>query len=110
VVTIQSAGSDYPTLSLGPIAVLPKYQKEGIGGMLINTGHKKALELGYMSVVLLGHPSYYPRFGYRMAAIWGLTNPWGIHTEAFMAIELVKGSLDEKAGLVVYPKAFNQAA
>jgi predicted N-acetyltransferase YhbS len=77
--------------------------------MLITAGHQKAVELGYTSVVLLGHPSYYPRFGYRMGAIWGLTNPWGIHNEAFMAIELVKGSLESKAGLVVYPEAFNQA-
>jgi len=108
-ITIQGVESDYPSLSLGPIAVIPDYQKDGIGGKLILEGHRIALELGYTSVILLGHPSYYPRFGYRTAELWGLTNPWGIHNEAFMVIELVEGSLEGKAGLVIYPEAFNQA-
>jgi putative acetyltransferase len=108
-VTIQGDTGVYPCLSLGPIAVLPEYQKQGVGGRLIEAGHRAALELGYDSVVLLGHPSYYPRFGYRMAKIWGLTNPWGINDEPFMAIELVEGSLEGKAGMVIYPDAFNEA-
>jgi putative acetyltransferase len=108
-VTIQGDAGVYPSLSLGPIAVLPEYQNQGVGGRLIEAGHRGALELGYDSVVLLGHPSYYPRFGYRMAKIWGLTNPWGINDEPFMAIELVEGSLEGKAGMVIYPDAFNEA-
>jgi predicted N-acetyltransferase YhbS len=107
---IQAEDKSYPTLSLGPIAVLPDHQKQGIGGLLIDKGHQAALELGYASVILLGHPTYYPRFGYRMAALWGLTNPWGVHDEPFMAIELVKDSLVDKAGMVIYPAAFDQAA
>jgi len=106
---IQAKDATYPSLSLGPIAVHPDHQNRGIGGRLILEAHKNALRRGYTSVILLGHPGYYPRFGYRMAAIWGLTNPWGIHNEAFMAIELVEGSLFGKAGLAQYPGAFNQA-
>ena len=109
-IRIQTPKAEHPTLGLGPIAVLPKHQKCGTGGKLIQVGHRIARDLGYTSVILLGHPSYYPRFGYRMAAMWGLTNPWGIHNEAFMAIELVDGSLADKAGLVVYPEAFDDAA
>jgi predicted N-acetyltransferase YhbS len=108
-VTIQADGVQYPSLSLGPIAVLPEYQHQGIGGRLVAAGHRAALELGYDSVILLGHPSYYPRFGYRMAKTWGLTNSWGINDEPFMAIELVEGSLEGKAGIVIYPDAFNEA-
>jgi putative acetyltransferase len=109
-IMIQSTHGDYQTLSLGPIAVLPDHQKRGIGGCLIGEGHAAALELGFQSVVLLGHPTYYPRFGYKPAALWNLTNPWGIHNEAFMAIELIKGTLDNISGLVIYPKVFNDSA
>jgi putative acetyltransferase len=108
-INIQDEDASYSSLSLGPIAVLPDYQKRGIGGQLIKNGHRVALELGHQSVILIGHPSYYPRFGYKIAKIWGLTNPWGIDSKAFMAIELVEGALDGIAGLAVYPKAFNNA-
>ena len=102
-------GEEYPCLSLGPIAVLPEHQKQGIGGQLIAAGHRAALELDYTVVILLGHPSYYPRFGYRPADHWGLTNPWNVTGEPWMAIELVPGALDGKAGLVMYPETFNEA-
>lgn len=59
---------------------------------------------------MLGHPEYYPRFGYLPASKWGLSNPWNITGEAFMAIELVKGALDGNNGLIEYPAAFDQAA
>ncbi len=109
-INIQSDdGKKCPILSLGPIAVMPKFQKQGIGGRLIEAGHRAALELDYTSVVLLGHPGYYPRFGYKLAKIWGLTNPWSIHGEPWMAIELVKDALKGKTGLVAYPEAFNDA-
>ena len=106
---IQTEQENYPSLSLGPIAVHPEHQNQGVGGRLISQGHEAALKVGYTSVILVGHPWYYPKFGYRMASIWGLTNPWGIHNEAFMAIELVKGSLEGKSGLAKYPEEFNNA-
>jgi len=108
-VIIQGSSENFTTLSLGPIAVIPDHQSQGVGGQLIEAGHRAALELGYDSVVLLGHPGYYPRFGYKLASLWGLTNPWGFHDEPWMAIELVPGALSGRAGLVQYPAAFNEA-
>ena len=102
-------GNAYPCLSLGPIAVIPAYQKKGIGGELIDAGHTAALQLNYKAVVLLGHPDYYPRFGYQPAARWNLANPWGYTDDSWMAYELVEDFLDNKGGLVVYPDAFNEA-
>jgi putative acetyltransferase len=99
----------YPCLSLGPIAVLPEFQKQGIGGQLIEAGHLVAQGLNYTSVVLLGHPGYYPRFGYLPAEKWDLTNPWNVSGDPWMAIELVEGALEGKAGNVVYPGVFNEA-
>ena len=103
-------GEEYPTLSLGPIAVHPEYQRQGIGGQLIEAGHYAAQKLNHKSVVLLGHPSYYPLFGYLPAEKWDLSNPWGIDSDPWMAIELVEGALEGKPGAVVYPEAFNEAA
>jgi len=77
--------------------------------MLIETGHRTALELGYTAVLLLGHPEYYPRFGYQPAKKWGLANPWQIDGDPWMGIELIKGSLASKSGEVIYPDAFNNA-
>ena len=102
-------GEKYPCLSLGPIAVLPEYQKQGIGGWLIEAGHRAALALKYSAVILLGHPSYYPRFGYLPAKQWDLTNPWQIDGDPWMAVELIEGALAGKAGAVIYPEAFNEA-
>ncbi len=109
-VHIRMQESKHLTVSLGPVAVLPEFQRQAIGTRLIEKGHEKAHKLGFDSVVLLGHPDYYPRFGYLPASNWGLTNPWNITGAAFMAIELVKGSLKGKPGLIEYPAAFDQAA
>jgi predicted N-acetyltransferase YhbS len=106
---IRASNATYPILSLGPISILPRFQKQGFGGSLIKTGHRIAKELGHGCVAVLGHPGYYPRFGYKIASTWGLTNPWSIQNDAFMAIELVMGVLEGKSGMVVYPEAFNEA-
>ncbi len=109
-INLQSKiGDEFPCLSLGPIAVTPEYQNQGIGGQLIEAGHRTARELGFTSVVLLGHPDYYPRFGYLPAEKWDLTNPWNITGDPWMAIELIEGALEGKAGAVIYPEAFNEA-
>jgi putative acetyltransferase len=106
-ITIQAETDSVPALSLGPIAVHPNHQNKGIGGKLIRSGQAQALACGFTRVVLIGHPKYYPRFGYRKASSWGLTNPWNILGDAFMAIELVEGSFQDKGGLVSYPEVFN---
>ena len=103
-------GEEYPCLSLGPIAVIPEFQKQGVGGRLIENGHLAALELDFTAVLLLGHHGYYPRFGYRSANKWAITNPWNINIDPWMAIELIHGTLTGKAGMVAYPEAFNEAA
>ncbi|MBN2502234.1 MAG: N-acetyltransferase [Anaerolineales bacterium] len=58
-------GQELPAVSLGPIAVAPTHQKTGVGGALIDHGHRIAREKGHTFAFLLGHPSYYPRFGYQ---------------------------------------------
>lgn len=94
------------SLALAPVAVLPDYQGKGIGGELIKKGHDIALELGFDSVVLLGHDGYYPRFGYQRLSEFGITLPFDAPSECCMALELKKGALSGVNGEVCYAKEF----
>lgn len=61
---IRLLGQDMQTVNLSPIAVDPAHQGKGIGGAIIQAGHDAARAKGYALSVLVGHPTYYPRFGY----------------------------------------------
>ncbi len=97
---------EYESLALAPMAVLPEFQKQGIGGKLIKEGLNKARELGFNSVIVIGHKEYYPRFGFERASKWNIKCPFEVPDEAFMAVELNAGALTEKSGIVEYPKEF----
>jgi predicted N-acetyltransferase YhbS len=101
--------AEYESLALAPMAVIPKLQRQGIGGELITTGLTIAKKLGFESVIVVGHKDYYPRFGFKKASSWGIKCPFEVPDEAFMAIELVEDSLKDKAGSVQYPKEFMEA-
>ncbi len=70
-IRIKNEDKSYPSLALAPVSVLPDFQGKGIGGKLILHSHEIAKDLGYKSVVLLGHDKYYPRFGYDRAEKYG---------------------------------------
>ena len=97
----------YPSLSLAPLSVLPEFQRTGVGSLLMEEGLKRCTDLGYTSVILLGHPSYYPRFGFRKASEFNIKAPFPAPDEAFMALELVPGSLAKVQGTVRFPKEFD---
>lgn len=105
-VKIVAVKNTVTSLSLAPVAVLTSYQKRGIGAELIKEGHKKAKELGYKSVVLLGHANYYPKFGYKLASKYAIRIPFDAPDENCMLIELKLGTLKGIKGVVEYPKAF----
>lgn len=94
------------SLALAPIAVLKKYQGKGIGGKLILEAHRKASELGFGSVILLGHEKYYPKFGYKMTKNYGIKLPFDVPDENCMLIELTENALKDVSGIVEYPKEF----
>ena len=82
-----------PPLALAPMAVLPELQHLGVGSELVWRGLDVCREQGRRIVVVLGHPAFYPRFGFSPALAARLTSPFG-GGEAFMAAELVPGALD----------------
>lgn len=99
-------GNLHESLGLAPMAVLPEFQKNGIGGELIRYGLETAKQLSYQSVIVLGHEHYYPKFGFEPAEKWNIKAPFDVPSNVFMAIELVKGSLENISGAVIYPKEF----
>jgi len=84
---------DIRALGLAPLAVLPEHQNQGIGALLTRRGLADCETCGWQVVIVLGHPTYYPRFGFRPADELGLDNEYGAG-EAFMALELVPHTLD----------------
>lgn len=106
-ITIQSSKSDIPALALAPLAVCPEFQNQGIGSELVKRGLKECQRLGHKVVIVIGHPTYYTRFGFSSATAKGLSAPFPVSDEAFMILELVPGTLDGISGMVKYPAAFD---
>lgn len=104
---INNGQQTFKTLVLGPVSVLPEFQKQGIGGELIKAGHKKAINCGFDSVILIGHPEYYPRFGYKPASGWGIKTHYQLPSDdVFMAVELKENALKNITGMVMFPPEF----
>lgn len=93
-------------LGLAPLSVAREHQRRGIGGELMRAGLARARELEYEAVVLLGHPEYYPRFGFVPASQFGLHCEYDAPADAFMAIELRPGGLAGTRGLAKYCEDF----
>ena len=95
------------SLALAPMAVHPAYQRRGIGSKLVEEGLTTAKELGFKSVIVLGHSEYYPRFGFEVASNWGIHAPFDVPDDVFFAMELKRNGLKDCRGTVEYPEEFN---
>lgn len=104
---VSEAGEEKHSLALAPMAVLPEFQRQGIGSKLVEYGLAKAKELGFPSVIVLGHEAYYPKFGFQPASKWGIKPPFDVSDSVFMAIELKVGGLEAVSGTVEYPQEFS---
>jgi len=105
-ITIASPEGSVPALALAPMAVLPELQHHGIGSLLVKEGLAACRRFGHRIVVVVGHPAYYPPFGFSPARERGIEAPFPVPDEAFMVIALVEGSLNGICGTVQYPPAF----
>lgn len=105
-IKIQSSNRTRLALALAPMAVIPEHQGKGIGSLLVREGLEAARAAGHTIVIVLGHPDFYPRFGFSAELAKPLICPWGDCGEAWMALELVPSALDHVAGKVIYPEAF----
>ncbi|MGB7924172.1 MAG: N-acetyltransferase [Pyrinomonadaceae bacterium] len=105
-VSIESERPAWTAMGLAPMAVLPEHQMHGIGGRLIREGLRECLRIGHNVVVVLGHPDYYPRFGFSPARLKGLGCEYDVPDEVFMVAELEPGALAGRQGLVKYRPEF----
>jgi putative acetyltransferase len=101
---IDTGAAEIPAVALAPVAVAPLYQRQGIGGRLIESGLRELRSLGERIVIVVGHPTYYPRFGFSSERARSLEHSFP--PEAFMALELMPGALDGLRGRVRYARAF----
>lgn len=108
-ITIIEENIERQTLTLAPMAVRPEHQNKRIGGELVRKGLETARKLGYKSVVVVGHPNYYPRFGFKPASNWQIKCAFEVSDDVFMALELAENGLKDVAGVIKYPDEFNEA-
>ena len=88
------------------MAVVPQRQREGIGSLLLEDGLRRASETAFPLIVVVGHATYYPRFGFTRADACGIRAPWDLPAEAWMALRL-PAYRPTARGLVRHPQAFD---
>ena len=96
------------SLALAPVSVIPSFQNRKVGSRLIKEGLEKAQKLGFKSVIVVGHPEYYPRFGFEKASKYGISAPFHVPDNALFAIELQKDGLKNCSGIIEYPSEYNE--
>ena len=97
-------------MGLAPMAVLPGYQRQGIGSSLVRHGLALLLDHGCPFVIVLGHPEYYPRFGFELASKYGITSQWeGVPDDAFMVLVFDGSLMAGVSGVARYRDEFNHA-
>lgn len=107
-VTIEAENESFSEIGLAPMAVFPKYQNQGIGSKLVEVGLNECEKLGFNIVVVLGHPQYYPRFGFIPASQKALSCEYNVPDDVFMVLELKEGALKGRKGLVKYHPEFGK--
>jgi putative acetyltransferase len=100
---IERDSESLAAAALAPVSVLPAFQRNGLGKALISAGNRRCAALGLSAIIVLGHPSYYPKFGFSARAAEALQAPFS--GPAFMALELKPGALSG-GGRVRYARAF----
>ncbi|WNJ19444.1 N-acetyltransferase [Pontibacter sp. G13] len=105
--TVVSRKSQFLCLLLSPMAVRPEVQKTGIGRALVAHAIQSATELGFPAIAVLGHPTYYPKFGFQPASNWGIYPSIDAPEEAFMLLPLKQGAMEGIHGMLKWDHAFD---
>lgn len=106
-VTLEPANKELFALGLAPMAVLPGFQNQGIGSLLIRAGLDECRKQGCDFVAVLRHPTYYPRFGFVPSINFNIKSEYDVPDEVFMLLELREGTLSGCSGIIKYQPEFN---
>ncbi|HXY74569.1 MAG TPA: N-acetyltransferase [Dehalococcoidales bacterium] len=107
---VKSVASNFTIMTLGSMAVIPSLQKKGIGSQLVKAGFDECRRLGENVVVVLGHPSYYPRFGFVPARAKGIDCEFvEAPDDAWMVMEFKTGSIAGRTGTAYFPREYREA-
>lgn len=107
--TLHCYSALFPIVALGPMAVLPARQRRGVGSALVREGLAACARRGDDVVVVLGHPAFYPRFGFVPARPLGVMTEWDAPDHLFLVAELTPGALRGRRGVVYYAPEFDGA-
>jgi putative acetyltransferase len=91
------------------MAVLLEFQRQGIGSLLIRTGISMLRDRNCPFIIVLGHPDYYPRFGFERASLHGIRCQWEVPDVAFMILILDQGTMSGVSGVGRYRWEFDEA-
>jgi putative acetyltransferase len=105
-VTIDNGCAAISVAGLAPMTVLPEFQRKGVGSLLVKEGLEQCKQEGYSAVVVLGHPEYYPRFGFVPSAKYNIRSEYDVPENVFMIQELYDGALTDCHGTVKYHECF----
>ena len=106
-VTLDPAPPGLSAVGLAPLSVLPEFQNQGVGSLLVRKGLAHCRDAGHQVVVVLGHPAYYPRFGFVPAGRFGIRSEFDVPDEVFMILELNDRVLGSGGGTARYESEFN---
>jgi putative acetyltransferase len=106
-IQLESGESIFEGAGLGPMSVLPDFQRMGIGSRLIEEGIRRIRQMGFPFIVVLGHPNYYPRFGFVPASRYGVACQWDVPDEVFMVMPFDPLRFEGVTGLVRYRDEFS---
>ncbi|MCT4562789.1 MAG: N-acetyltransferase [Maledivibacter sp.] len=103
---INGRNTSFVSLALAPVAVHKDFQKQGIGKKLVKSGIESAKNLGFESIIVMGHPEYYPKFGFDKASKWKIGTTNDFNDKCLFVLELVAGGLADVSGIIEYCPAF----
>jgi putative acetyltransferase len=93
--------------ALGPMAVLPEHQRQGIGSRLVEAGNRQLAGAGHPLIVVVGHATFYPRFGFRPGSVYGISCEWEVPDDVFMVLALDEARMLGAAGVARYRAEFS---
>jgi putative acetyltransferase len=105
-----SVGNNVIGAALGPMAVLPGRQRQGIGSKLVEAGNQKLKNAGCPFIIVVGHADYYPRFGFRPASEHGIKCEWDVPDNVFMLLVLDQAKMEGVSGLAKYRHEFSSVS